>query len=99
MPTRSPTRAAAGARRPPTRRLGSLTPAERDVAQLAASGMSNPEIAAKLFIARGTVKMHLSNVYRKLGVANRTELAAAMATHTSTPRSSIDADLQTAGSL
>ncbi len=76
----------------------SLTPVELDVAQLAGSGISNPEIAAQLFIARGTVKMHLSHAYRKLGVANRTELAAAMATHAFTPRSSIDADLQTAGS-
>jgi DNA-binding CsgD family transcriptional regulator len=53
----------------------SLTDAERDVALLAASGKTNPQIAEQLFIARGTVKMHLSSVYRKLDVANRTELA------------------------
>jgi len=76
----------------------SLTPVELDVARLAASGSSNPEIAARLFIARGTVKMHLSNAYRKLGVANRVELATAIATHTPDLRSSIDAELQTAGS-
>ncbi len=87
-----------GSRDRPPSGWTSLTPVELDVAQLAGSGISNPEIAARLFIARGTVKMHLSNAYRKLGVANRIELAAAMATHTSTPRSSIDADLQTAGS-
>ena len=87
-----------GSRDRPPSGWASLTPVELDVAQLAGSGISNPEIAARLFIARGTVKMHLSNAYRKLGVANRIELAAAMATHTSTPRSSIDADLQTAGS-
>ncbi|HTZ63780.1 MAG TPA: LuxR C-terminal-related transcriptional regulator [Solirubrobacteraceae bacterium] len=57
----------------------SLTPAEADVARLAAGGMSNPQIAAELFIARGTVKMHLSNVYRKLQVGNRVELAAVAA--------------------
>jgi DNA-binding CsgD family transcriptional regulator len=57
---------------------GSLTPVELNVAQLATSGMSNPQIAARLFIARGTVKMHLSSIYAKLEVANRTELAAAM---------------------
>ena len=60
---------------------GSLTPAELDVAALATSGLSNPQIAARLFISRATVKMHLSSVYLKLHVANRTELATAMATH------------------
>ncbi len=53
----------------------SLTVTERDVALLAASGKTNPQIAQQLFISRGTVKMHLSSVYRKLDVANRTELA------------------------
>jgi DNA-binding CsgD family transcriptional regulator len=58
----------------------SLTDTERDVALLAASGKTNPQIAEQLFIARGTVKMHLSSVYRKLDVANRTELAGAVRT-------------------
>jgi DNA-binding CsgD family transcriptional regulator len=53
----------------------SLTPTELQVAQLAATGLSNPLIASKLFMSRSTVKMHLSSVYLKLGVANRTELA------------------------
>ncbi len=53
----------------------SLTPVEMQVAELAAEGLSNPQIAARLFIARGTVKMHLSSIYRKLKVGNRTELA------------------------
>ncbi|MGO9763863.1 MAG: helix-turn-helix transcriptional regulator [Solirubrobacteraceae bacterium] len=57
----------------------SLTPGERDVAALAASGRTNPQIAEALFISRSTVKMHLASVYRKLNVANRTELAAAAA--------------------
>jgi predicted ATPase/DNA-binding CsgD family transcriptional regulator len=76
-----------GRRDRPPAGWASLTPAELDVAQLAGSGISNPEIAARLFIARGTVKMHLSSAYRKLDVANRTELAAAIATHTD-PRAS-----------
>jgi predicted ATPase/DNA-binding CsgD family transcriptional regulator len=57
----------------------SLTPTERHVAELAAAGLSNPQIATKLFMARSTVKMHLSSVYLKLNVANRTELARASA--------------------
>lgn len=53
----------------------SLTQAELQVAKLAASGLSNPQIAARLFVSRSTVKLHLSNVYRKLAVGNRVELA------------------------
>jgi DNA-binding CsgD family transcriptional regulator len=68
-----------GPRGRPSSGLSSLTPTELDAARLAATGISNPEIATRLFIARSTVKMHLSNVYLKLGVANRTELAATMA--------------------
>lgn len=43
---------------------------------MAVSGMSNPEIAKRLFMSRGTVKTHLSRAYTKLGVSNRVELAA-----------------------
>ncbi len=70
-----------GRRDRPPAGWGSLTPAELDVATLAASGLSNPQIASRLFISRATVKMHLSSVYLKLHVANRTTLAAAMAIH------------------
>jgi DNA-binding CsgD family transcriptional regulator len=56
----------------------SLTPTEAHTARLAARGMSNPQIASQLFISRSTLKMHLSNVYLKLGVANRTALASAI---------------------
>jgi DNA-binding CsgD family transcriptional regulator len=55
-----------------------LTGAEAEVAELAAAGASNPEIAERLYMSRSTVKTHLSRVYMKLGVANRTELAAAV---------------------
>lgn len=54
----------------------SLTPTERAVVDLAVQGLTNPEIAERLFIGRGTVKTHLAHVYAKLGVANRTELTA-----------------------
>ncbi len=51
----------------------SLTPRELEVLQLVASGASNGEIAQALWVTEQTVKFHLSNVYRKLDVANRTE--------------------------
>lgn len=53
-----------------------LTDAERHVAGLAATGMTNPEIAAAAFLSVKTVEAHLSRVYRKLGVRSRAELAA-----------------------
>jgi DNA-binding CsgD family transcriptional regulator len=67
---------ARGPRRRPDHGWGSLTPAELEVVRLAVDGLSNPEIGARLYMSRSTVKTHLSHVYAKLGVANRTELAA-----------------------
>jgi two-component system, NarL family, nitrate/nitrite response regulator NarL len=52
-----------------------LTPREREVIQEIVSGHSNKEIAEKLFISDDTVKHHLSNIFNKLGVFNRLELA------------------------
>jgi predicted ATPase/class 3 adenylate cyclase/DNA-binding CsgD family transcriptional regulator len=69
-------RRARGARRRPASGWESLTPVERQVVELAAQGLTNPQIGERLFISRGTVKVHLSHVYAKLGVANRAELAA-----------------------
>ncbi|HEU5084511.1 MAG TPA: LuxR family transcriptional regulator [Acidimicrobiales bacterium] len=57
-------------------RPGSLTDREHEVARLAAEGATNPEIAAHLFLSRKTVERHVSNILAKLGVRNRTELAA-----------------------
>jgi DNA-binding NarL/FixJ family response regulator len=57
----------------------SLSPVERQVAELASRGLSNPDIGRELFISRNTVKAHLSRAYVKLGVANRTELARLVA--------------------
>jgi DNA-binding CsgD family transcriptional regulator len=51
-----------------------LTPAELRIAQRAAVGLSNKEIAAEQFLAVKTVEMTLSNVYRKLGIRSRTQL-------------------------
>ena len=56
--------------------LGGLTDRELEVARLAASGASNPEIAATLFLSRKTVERHVSNALARLGLRNRVELAA-----------------------
>jgi DNA-binding CsgD family transcriptional regulator len=72
---------AAGARprRPVTTGVDALTPGERRVAGMAASGMSNREIAEDLFVTVKAVQWHLRNVYRKLGVSERGELARVLA--------------------
>ncbi|MPZ28171.1 MAG: AAA family ATPase [Micromonosporaceae bacterium] len=74
-----------GPRRRPDSGWASLTPAERSVVGLAVRGLSNPEIAARLFMSRGTVKTHLGHVYAKLQVANRTELARVAASNAADP--------------
>jgi DNA-binding NarL/FixJ family response regulator len=52
---------------------GLLTEREREILELVAEGRPNAQIARTLWVTEQTVKFHLSNVYRKLGVANRTE--------------------------
>jgi DNA-binding NarL/FixJ family response regulator len=56
-----------------------LTGRELRIAQLVAEGRTNPEVAAELFVSRKTVEHHLSQIYRKLGLRSRTELARALA--------------------
>jgi DNA-binding CsgD family transcriptional regulator len=46
------------------------------VARLVAEGLSNPDIASRLFISRATVKTHLARVFTKLDIINRAQLAA-----------------------
>jgi DNA-binding CsgD family transcriptional regulator len=55
-----------------------LTPSERRVADLAASGHTNREIAEILFLTEKTVESHLTSVYRKLGIRSRGELEVAL---------------------
>jgi DNA-binding CsgD family transcriptional regulator len=56
-------------------RRDELTPAELEVAGLAAEGKTNREIAGTLWMSEKTVEAHLTRIYRKLGVRNRAELA------------------------
>ena len=55
--------------------IESLTPAERQVADLAAAGHGNREIAQRLYVTRRTVETHLTHVFAKLGTSGRSELA------------------------
>ena len=50
-----------------------LTKREREILRLVSEGRSNAELAGMLWVTEQTVKFHLSNIYRKLGVSNRTE--------------------------
>jgi DNA-binding NarL/FixJ family response regulator len=56
-----------------------LTASERRVADLAGGGQTNRDIAQTLYVTPKTVEVHLSNTYRKLGIASRRELARALA--------------------
>jgi DNA-binding CsgD family transcriptional regulator len=66
-----------GLRKGPT---DELTPSEQTVAALAASGLTNREIAERIFVSPKTVEANLARAYRKLGIHSRAELGARMAT-------------------
>jgi two-component system response regulator DevR len=63
-------------RHPPTDELAALTERERDVLELIGQGMSNREIAERLFLAEKTVKNYVTSVLAKLGMQRRTQAAA-----------------------
>ncbi|HET7572448.1 MAG TPA: AAA family ATPase [Gaiellaceae bacterium] len=65
-------------RRAAVRGAASLTPSERRIAERAAAGASNPQIAQELFVTVKTVEMHLSNAYRKLEISSRRDLGRAL---------------------
>jgi predicted ATPase/class 3 adenylate cyclase/DNA-binding CsgD family transcriptional regulator len=69
-------RRARGERKRPQRGWEALTPTELKVVELVAEGLTNPQIAERMFISRGTVKVHLSHVFAKVGASTRAELAA-----------------------
>lgn len=77
-PGSSPRAASASAARPrrPATGWEALTDAERPVADLVAGGLTNREVADRLFLSRYTVETHLKHVFAKLGVSSRAELAA-----------------------
>ena len=75
-----------GGRKRPATGWASLTPAEREVVRLVSEGLRNDAIARRLFIAPGTVKVHLTHIFAKLGITTRAELAAQAASHDLTTR-------------
>jgi len=64
----------------PEEQEGVLTPRELEILGLMVEGLSNPDIARRLFVSRSTVKFHVSNILMKLGASTRTE-AVSMALH------------------
>ena len=75
-----------GGRKRPAAGWASLTPAELEVVRLIGEGLRNDAIARRLFIAPGTVKVHLSHIFAKLAITTRAELAAQAAIHDLAPR-------------
>jgi DNA-binding CsgD family transcriptional regulator len=85
--------------------VGALTASERRIAELAAAGLSNPEIAQQLFITRKTVETHLSHTYLKLDINSRAQIATALRAEptdessSATPRVNSSLPAQTSVSL
>lgn len=69
-------RGSRGPRKRPAAGWDSLTPSERRIAALVAEGLTNPQIAERLFLSRRTVETHVSHALTKLGVSSRVQLAA-----------------------
>jgi predicted ATPase/DNA-binding CsgD family transcriptional regulator len=65
-----------GERKRPSFGWGSLTPTELEVVRHVAQGLTNPEVARRLFVSRSTVKAHLAHIFAKVGVSTRAELTA-----------------------
>jgi RNA polymerase sigma factor (sigma-70 family) len=63
--------------------FSSLTARQREIVILVANALSNKEIARRLGLSEGTVKVHLHSIYRQLGIRNRTALAGLV--HTPRP--------------
>jgi DNA-binding NarL/FixJ family response regulator len=61
--------------------IGALTPREGQIAFLVSDGLTNKQVGGQLNLAEGTVKLHLHNIYEKLGIPNRTALSALAIPH------------------
>jgi predicted ATPase/class 3 adenylate cyclase/DNA-binding CsgD family transcriptional regulator len=72
-----------GQRNRPSTGWDSLTPAELDVVRLVAEGLTNKDVAARMFISPRTVQSHLAHVFAKLSVSTRTQLAQEASRHAS----------------
>ena len=59
-----------------------LTPTERDVVRLSSEGLTNHDVATRLFVSPRTVQTHLTHVYTKLGLTSRVQLVHEAARHT-----------------
>jgi DNA-binding CsgD family transcriptional regulator len=70
-----------GERKRPASGWESLTPTEHDVVRLVSEGLSNADVATRLFISPRTVQTHLTHVYAKLGLASRVQLVQEAARH------------------
>ena len=70
-----------GVRQRPQSGWGSLTPTEGTVAHLVGEGLSNPQIAERLFVSRRTVQTHVAHIFTKLDIGSRAQLAALVAVH------------------
>ena len=58
----------------PQQKKPPLTPRQQDVVRLVVSGLSNKSIAHRLMLREGTVKVHLHNIYQRLGISSRVKL-------------------------
>ncbi|MEX2555732.1 MAG: LuxR C-terminal-related transcriptional regulator [Actinomycetota bacterium] len=67
---------ARGERKRPSHGWSSLTPTELDVVRLVREGLTNPQIAQRMFISKNTVMTHVSHIFTKLGLKTRSELAS-----------------------
>ena len=62
-------------------KIGDLTARQREILEMVVEGLSNAEIAGRLYLSESTIKQHLRAVYKELGVRNRTEAAKTMREH------------------
>ena len=70
----------------PDRRLALLTPREREIARMVGAGATNRDIAGRLKVGEGTVKAHLTAIFRKLGFTDRLQLGLYLASPSQKPR-------------